>query len=61
VMAGQLKITLRRSTIGRVPKHRRTIKALGLHKRGRSVIHPDTPQIRGMIRQVGFMVEVEEI
>lgn len=60
-MPGQLRITLRRSTIGRVPKHRRTIKALGLRKRGRSVIHQDTPQIRGMIRQVAFMVEVEEI
>ena len=60
-MAGQLKITLKRSTIGRVPKHQRTIKALGLRKLGRSVIHQDTPQIRGMIRQVDFMVEVEEV
>ena len=60
-MAGQLRITLRRSTIGRVPKHRRTIKALGLRKLGHTVIQPDTPQIRGMIRQVAFMVEVEEI
>ena len=59
-MPGQLKITLRRSEIGRVPKHRRTIKALGLRKLGRSVVHQDTPQIRGMIRQVAFMVEVEE-
>ncbi|MFH1738649.1 MAG: 50S ribosomal protein L30 [bacterium] len=60
-MAGQLKITLKRSTIGRVPKHQRTIKALGLRKVGRSVIHQDTPQIRGMIRQVDFMIEVEEV
>lgn len=60
-MAGKLKITLRRSTVGRAPKHRRTVKALGLRRPGRWVIHEDTPQIRGMIRQVSFMVEVEEV
>ncbi len=60
-MPGQLKITLKRSMIGRVPKHRKTVRALGLRKRGRSVIHNDTPQIRGMIRQVEFMVDVQEV
>ncbi len=60
-MPGQLKITLKRSVIGRVPKHRKTVKALGLRKRGRSVIHDDKPQIRGMIRQIDFMVDVEEV
>lgn len=60
-MPGQLKITLKRSVIGRVPKHQKTVKALGLRKRGRSVIHDDKPQIRGMIRQIDFMVDVEEV
>ncbi len=60
-MPGQLKITLKRSVIGRVPKHRRTVKALGLRKLGSSVIHQDTPQIRGMIRTAGLLIEVEEV
>ncbi|HPA45251.1 MAG TPA: 50S ribosomal protein L30 [bacterium] len=60
-MPGQLKITLKRSVIGRVPKHRRTVKALGLRKLGGSVIHQDTPQIRGMIRTIDFLIEVEEV
>ncbi|HOE10110.1 MAG TPA: 50S ribosomal protein L30 [bacterium] len=60
-MPGQLKITLKRSVIGRVPKHRRTVKALGLRKLGSSVIQQDTPQIRGMIRTAGLLIEVEEV
>jgi len=55
-----LKITLIRSTIGTIPKHRRTIEALGLRKRGRSVYKQDSDGIRGMIRQVSHMLSVEE-
>ena len=55
-----LKITLVRSTIGAIPKHRRTIEALGLRKCGRSVYKQDSDGIRGMIRQVSHMVSVEE-
>jgi large subunit ribosomal protein L30 len=57
----KLKITQVRSTIGRIPKHRRTIEALGLGRIRKSVIHEDSPQIRGMIRSVEFLIEVEEI
>lgn len=57
----KLKITQVRSTIGRKPKHRRTIVALGLGRIRRSVIHEDTPQIRGMARSVAHLVEVEEV
>jgi len=57
----KLKITQVRSTIGRVPKHRRTIEALGLGRIRKTVIHEDCPQIRGMIRSVDFLLKVEEI
>lgn len=56
-----LRIKLVRSNIGRIQKHRRTIEALGLRKIGQVVEKEDTPQIRGMINSVDFMVEVEEI
>lgn len=58
---GKLKVTQIRSTIDRVEPQKRTIKALGLGKIRRSVIHNDTPQIRGMIRAVTHLVTVEEI
>lgn len=58
---GTLRITQRRSVIGRPPDQRRTVRALGL-KRIRDVAeHPDRPEIRGMIRKVSHLVDVEEI
>jgi len=60
-MANELKITLVRSTIGAIPKHRKTIQALGLRKLNRSTVKKDNPATRGMIRQVSHMVKVEEI
>lgn len=56
-----LRIKLVRSNIGRIQKHRRIIEALGLRKIGQVVEKEDTPQIRGMINSVDFMVEFEEI
>ena len=56
-----LKITLVKSTIGAIPKHRKTVEALGLKKRGRSVEMPDNPAVRGMIDQVKHLVNVEEV
>ena len=56
----KIKIKLVRSTIGRPEKHRKTIEALGLKKVGQVVEKEDTPQIRGMIAQVDYMVEVTE-
>lgn len=55
-----LKITQIRSGIGRPETHRRTLKALGLRHQ-RSVVHQDSPAIRGMIFQVRHLVEVEEL
>lgn len=60
-MAEKLKITLIKSTIGAVPKNRKTVEALGLRKINHTVEMPDNPAIRGMIRQVRHLVKVEEI
>jgi large subunit ribosomal protein L30 len=57
----KLKITQIRSTIGRIEKQKKTIKALGIRRLYQSVIHKDTPQIRGMIERVKHLIEVEEI
>ncbi len=59
-MLAKIKIKLVRSLIGRPEKHRRTIEALGFKKVGQVVEKEDTPQIRGMIHQVSYMVEVIE-
>ena len=57
----KLKITQIRSTIDRKEPQKRTIKALGLGRIRKSVVQPDNPTIRGMIRAVIHLVEVEEI
>ncbi len=57
----KLKITLVKSTIGAVPKNRKTVEALGLRKLNKTVIMPDNDAIRGMVRQVAHLVKVEEI
>ena len=55
-----LKITLVKSTIGAIPKHRATVEALGLHKLNSTVELPDNGATRGMIQQVRHLVKVEE-
>jgi large subunit ribosomal protein L30 len=57
----QLKVTLVKSTIGSIPKHKKTIEALGLKKINASNIQKDNPAIRGMLRQVKHLVSVEEV
>ena len=56
-----LKVTLVKSTIGAVPKHKKTVEALGLKKTGRTVELPDNEATRGMIKQVAHLVKVEEV
>ncbi len=56
-----LKITLVKSTIGAIPKHRKTVKALGLNKLNRSVVKKDDAAIRGMVNQVCHLVKLEEV
>ena len=57
----KLKITLAKSTIGAIPKQKKTAIALGLTKTQKSVIQPDNAAIRGMIRTISHLVKVEEI
>jgi large subunit ribosomal protein L30 len=57
----KLKITLVRSLIGRPESQRKTVRSLGLTKTNSSVIHEDTPQIRGMINKVTHLLKVEEV
>ncbi len=60
-MADKLKITLVKSTIGAVPKHKKTVEALGLRKLNKTVEMPDNAATRGMIQQIRHLVKVEEI
>ncbi|WP_455716059.1 50S ribosomal protein L30 [Anaerosporobacter sp.] len=60
-MAEKLKITLVKSTIGAIPKHRATVEALGLKKVNKTVEMPDNAAVRGMINQVRHLVKVEEV
>ena len=59
--SGKLKITQVRSLVGRPEKHRRVVRALGLRRNQTSVVHDDTPSIRGMVRKVIHLVTVEEV
>jgi large subunit ribosomal protein L30 len=59
-MANKLRITQVKGLSGRIQQHRDTIAALGLRRINHTVEHNDTPQIRGMINAVRFMVKVEE-
>ena len=56
-----LKITLVKSTIGAIPKHRKNVQALGLNKLHSTVEQQDNAAIRGMLNQVKHLVKVEEI
>ena len=56
-----LKVTQTRSIIGSKEVHKRTVRALGLKRIRDSRVHGDTPQIRGMVRKVQHLVEVEEV
>ncbi len=60
-MGDKLRLKLVKSTIGRIPSHRLTAKALGLRKLNSVVIKKKDPAILGMIRQIQYMLEVEEI
>ena len=55
-----VKVTLIKSTIGRLPKHKDTVKGLGLRRIGHTVELEDTPSVRGMINKVSYLLKVEE-
>lgn len=58
---GSLAVTQVRSAIGTKPKHRGTLRALGLGRIGRTNVLPDRPEIRGMIARVPHLVRVESV
>ncbi len=60
-MADKLKITLVKSPIGAVPKHKKTVEAMGLRKLNKTIILPDNPATRGQIQQISHLVKVEEV
>ena len=55
----RLRITLVRSRFGRLPRHRATLQGLGLRRIGQTVELEDTACIRGMVRQVSYLLKVE--
>jgi large subunit ribosomal protein L30 len=59
-VAKKLKLTQVRSGIGQSPRHRGTLRALGLGKIGRTAEHDDGPVVAGMLRKVRHLVKVEE-
>ena len=56
-----LKVTLVKSPIGAVPKHRATLLAMGLKKLNKTVVLPDNDATKGQIQQIRHLVKVEEI
>ena len=60
-MGSKLTIKLVRSVIGHPKNQKMTVKTLGLRRLGSSVVHDDSPQIRGMVRTVRHLVRVEQI
>ena len=59
-MADTLKVTLVKSPIGCIPKHKRTVEALGLKKVNKTVELPNNDATKGMIKQVEYLLKVEE-
>jgi large subunit ribosomal protein L30 len=57
----KLRLTQTRSAIGQSPRHRGTLRALGLGKIGRTAEHDDTPVIAGMLRKVQHLVKVDDV
>jgi large subunit ribosomal protein L30 len=60
-MSGELRITLVRGLSGRGEYHRKVVRGLGLTRVNRAVVRMDTPEIRGMVEKVKFLVRMEEL
>lgn len=60
VRAKKLNVTLKRSVIGTLDDHRATVKGLGLKRRHQTVLLPNTPSIRGMVKKVLYLLDVKE-
>ncbi len=60
-MGARLRVTQVKSTISHIARNRATARALGLRKIGHTVEVADNPATRGMVRQIRFLVSVEEV
>ena len=60
-MAKRIRITQIRSALGRQKIQQRTLDALGIKRHQQSVVHNDTPAIRGMIAKLDHLLEVTEV
>ncbi|MBO5087826.1 MAG: 50S ribosomal protein L30 [Lachnospiraceae bacterium] len=60
-MADKVRVTLVKSPIGAIPKHKKTLEALGLRKLNKTVELPNNAATQGMVFQVKHLVKVEEI
>lgn len=60
-MAGQVKVTLVKSVSGRLAAHQACVRGLGLRRLHHSVLVADTPENRGMINKVSYLLKVEEV
>jgi large subunit ribosomal protein L30 len=60
-MAVRLRVTQVKSSISHIERNRATARALGLRRIGDTVEVPDNPATRGMVRQIRFLVSVEEL
>ena len=56
-----LKITVVKSPIGAVPKHRATVQSMGLRKLNKTIVLPDNAATRGQIQQIRHLIKVEEV
>lgn len=59
--ATKLSVTMIKSKLGRLPRHQACLKGLGLRKINQTIEIPNTPENRGMINKVSYMLKVEEI
>jgi large subunit ribosomal protein L30 len=57
----QIQVKQVRSAIGVKPKHRGTLRALGLGRLGQTAVLPDRPEIRGMVAHVVHLVKIEDV
>jgi large subunit ribosomal protein L30 len=60
-MAKFLKVTYKKSFIGEPERVRATVRSLGFHKLGETIVRPDTPQLRGMCQSIDHLLRVVEV
>ncbi|GAB6139393.1 50S ribosomal protein L30 [Methylosoma difficile] len=59
--ATTLSVTMVKSKFGRLPRHQACLKGLGLKKMNQTIQVPNTPEFRGMINKISYMLKIEEI